>query len=249
MKLLTRVGIPEQAHKYPGQLSGGQQQRVAIAMAFANRPKVIVCDEPTTGLDVTTQARVLETVRDLCRSYSVAALYVSHDLAVVDRAVDHGAATAVTDEDDRFVGGIDGLDDRSHVIAHYDVLLRDEDWATAHLPDIVYRIGDTPTSKALRGAESMDCLFERVVQFFLSHGQPPAADRVRADLWSVYADAPVALPPDALARAVVWVDSVGFEPAVQAAPIETEHPRGLGFVAAGAGQCLLAGQTRGEDGP
>ena len=53
--------------RYPHQLSGGQQQRVAIAMAFACRPHVIVCDEPTTGLDVTTQARVLETVRDLCQ--------------------------------------------------------------------------------------------------------------------------------------------------------------------------------------
>ncbi|MBV9798009.1 MAG: ABC transporter ATP-binding protein, partial [Solirubrobacterales bacterium] len=69
--------------RYPHQLSGGQQQRVAIAMAFACRPHVIVCDEPTTGLDVTTQARVLETVRDLCRTHRVAALYVSHDLAVV----------------------------------------------------------------------------------------------------------------------------------------------------------------------
>ena len=69
--------------RYPHELSGGQQQRVAIAMAFACEPKVIVCDEPTTGLDVTTQARVLETVRDLCRIHGVAALYVSHDLAVV----------------------------------------------------------------------------------------------------------------------------------------------------------------------
>ena len=69
--------------RYPHQLSGGQQQRVALAMAFANRPRVIVLDEPTTGLDVTTQAHVLETVRDLCAAHGVAALYVSHDLAVV----------------------------------------------------------------------------------------------------------------------------------------------------------------------
>jgi peptide/nickel transport system ATP-binding protein len=69
--------------RYPHQLSGGQQQRVALAMAFANRPRVIVLDEPTTGLDVTTQAHVLETVRDLCEAHGVAALYVSHDLAVV----------------------------------------------------------------------------------------------------------------------------------------------------------------------
>ena len=77
--------------RYPHQLSGGQQQRVAIAMAFACRPHVIVCDEPTTGLDVTTQARVLETVRELCRSHQVAALYVSHDLAVVAELADRVA--------------------------------------------------------------------------------------------------------------------------------------------------------------
>ncbi len=69
--------------RYPHQLSGGQQQRVALAMAFANRPRVIVLDEPTTGLDVTTQAHVLATVRELCSAHGVAALYVSHDLAVV----------------------------------------------------------------------------------------------------------------------------------------------------------------------
>jgi peptide/nickel transport system ATP-binding protein len=69
--------------RYPHQLSGGQQQRVALAMAFACRPRVIVLDEPTTGLDVTTQAHVLGTVRELCTAHGVAALYVSHDLAVV----------------------------------------------------------------------------------------------------------------------------------------------------------------------
>jgi peptide/nickel transport system ATP-binding protein len=74
--------------RYPHQLSGGQQQRVAIAMAFANRPNVIVLDEPTTALDVTTQAHVLDTVRDLTRSYGVAALYITHDLAVVANLAD-----------------------------------------------------------------------------------------------------------------------------------------------------------------
>lgn len=69
--------------RYPHQLSGGQQQRVAIAMAFLLRPQVIVLDEPTTGLDVTTQAHVLRTVERLCERHNVAALYVSHDLAVV----------------------------------------------------------------------------------------------------------------------------------------------------------------------
>jgi peptide/nickel transport system ATP-binding protein len=91
---LEEVALPADdafLRRYPHQLSGGQQQRVAIAMAFANRPRVIVCDEPTTGLDVTTQARVLETVRDLCRTHQVAALYVSHDLAVVAELADRVA--------------------------------------------------------------------------------------------------------------------------------------------------------------
>ncbi|HEV2036808.1 MAG TPA: ABC transporter ATP-binding protein [Candidatus Dormibacteraeota bacterium] len=74
---------PEFLRRYPHQLSGGQQQRVAIAMAFACRPKLIVLDEPTTGLDVTTQRHVLDTIKTLCFSYGVAAVYVSHDLAVV----------------------------------------------------------------------------------------------------------------------------------------------------------------------
>jgi peptide/nickel transport system ATP-binding protein len=73
----------ELLRRYPHQLSGGQQQRVSLAMAFCCRPSLIVLDEPTTGLDVSTQRHVLETVRSLCSSYGVAAVYVSHDLAVV----------------------------------------------------------------------------------------------------------------------------------------------------------------------
>jgi peptide/nickel transport system ATP-binding protein len=74
---------PAYLKRYPHELSGGQQQRIGLAMAFANRPRLIVLDEPTTGLDVTTQATVLGTVRDLAAAHGVAALYVSHDLAVV----------------------------------------------------------------------------------------------------------------------------------------------------------------------
>ncbi len=92
--MLAEVGlstVPGILDSYPHQLSGGQQQRVGLAMAFACRPQLIVLDEPTTGLDVTTQRRVLETIRDLCRSYRVAAVYISHDLAVVAEIADHVA--------------------------------------------------------------------------------------------------------------------------------------------------------------
>ena len=85
-EMMREVALPDDASflkRYPHELSGGQQQRVGLAIAFACRPRVIVLDEPTTGLDVTTQAHVLSTVRDLAAAHGAAALYVSHDLAVV----------------------------------------------------------------------------------------------------------------------------------------------------------------------
>ena len=85
-EMMREVALPDTTRflrNYPHELSGGQQQRIGLAIAFACRPRVIVLDEPTTGLDVTTQAHVLGTVRDLAAAHGVAALYVSHDLAVV----------------------------------------------------------------------------------------------------------------------------------------------------------------------
>ena len=85
-EMMREVALPADRaflRRYPHELSGGQQQRIGLAMAFANRPRLIVLDEPTTGLDVTTQAHVLSTVRELAKLHNVAALYVSHDLAVV----------------------------------------------------------------------------------------------------------------------------------------------------------------------
>ena len=85
-EVMREVALPDDTkylRRYPHELSGGQQQRIGLAMAFACRPRLIVLDEPTTGLDVTTQAHVLGTVRELAAAHHVAALYVSHDLAVV----------------------------------------------------------------------------------------------------------------------------------------------------------------------
>ncbi|NMR28561.1 ABC transporter ATP-binding protein [Crystallibacter degradans] len=90
-EVLAEVGLEnDRAYlgRYPHQLSGGQQQRVGIAMAFACRPAVMVLDEPTTGLDVTTQALVLQTIDQLAERHSVAGLYITHDLAVVAKVAD-----------------------------------------------------------------------------------------------------------------------------------------------------------------
>ncbi|HEX3513052.1 MAG TPA: ABC transporter ATP-binding protein [Trebonia sp.] len=85
-ELLDKVHLPatrQFLRRYPHQLSGGQLQRVSIVMAMVNRPRLIVFDEPTTGLDVTTQSHVLHTIRELIRDEQAAAVYVTHDLTVV----------------------------------------------------------------------------------------------------------------------------------------------------------------------
>jgi peptide/nickel transport system ATP-binding protein len=88
VELLRNVNLPpseEFLNRFPHQMSGGQQQRVTIAMAFARNPRVVVMDEPTTGLDVSTQAQILRLVRQLCDSRGAAIIYITHDLAVVSQ--------------------------------------------------------------------------------------------------------------------------------------------------------------------
>ena len=94
IELLSRVRLPspeEMATRYPHELSGGQQQRAAVAMALAGQAKALLLDEPTTGLDVTTQAHILEFLRKLAREMGVAMIYVSHDLGVIARVADRVA--------------------------------------------------------------------------------------------------------------------------------------------------------------
>jgi general L-amino acid transport system ATP-binding protein len=96
MQLLERVGIPEQAQKYPAQLSGGQQQRVAIARALAMNPKIMLFDEPTSALDPEMISEVLDVMKSLATDTGMTMLCVTHEMgfarAVADRMVffDHG---------------------------------------------------------------------------------------------------------------------------------------------------------------
>ena len=90
-ELLTSVGIPEASTRlgdYPHQFSGGMRQRVMIAMALSCNPRLLIADEPTTALDVTIQAQVLEVMRDLCTELGAALIIITHNLGVVARYAD-----------------------------------------------------------------------------------------------------------------------------------------------------------------
>ncbi len=91
LELLAKVGIRDAESRlsaYPHQLSGGQRQRVMIAMALANKPDVLIADEPTTALDVTIQAQILELLAELKRSEGMGLLFITHDLGIVRRIAD-----------------------------------------------------------------------------------------------------------------------------------------------------------------
>ncbi len=91
LEILADVGIdqPEARYKqYPHEFSGGMRQRVVIAIAVACRPKILICDEPTTALDVTIQAQILELIKEMQKKYELTTIYITHDLGVVANVAD-----------------------------------------------------------------------------------------------------------------------------------------------------------------
>lgn len=94
IELMEKTGIPnakERFNEYPFQYSGGMRQRIVIAIALACRPKILICDEPTTALDVTIQAQILTLIKSLQEEFSFATIYITHDLGVVASVADRVA--------------------------------------------------------------------------------------------------------------------------------------------------------------
>ena len=94
IEMLKKVGIPDaerRANQYPHEFSGGMRQRVVIAIAVACRPQILICDEPTTALDVTIQAQILDLIRELQKDLNMTVVYITHDLGVVANVADRVA--------------------------------------------------------------------------------------------------------------------------------------------------------------
>ena len=105
IELMRAVGIPkaeQRFNQYPFQFSGGMQQRIVIAIALAGNPEILICDEPTTALDVTVQARILELINEIKADRNLSVIFITHDLGVVANMADRVNVMYAGSELERF---------------------------------------------------------------------------------------------------------------------------------------------------
>jgi len=175
IELLDRVGIPDpkqKIHQYPHQLSGGQRQRVMIAMAISSRPGLLIADEPTTALDVTVQAGILDLLKDLQDDFGMGLLLITHDMGVVADVADYVHVM----KDGEIVESASMVD----------VFHDPKDAYTKQLLEAVPKLGSVELSEdSTSDAEKPSLRFDEVVVEFPRRGQEPfrAVDGVTFDLY------------------------------------------------------------------
>lgn len=175
IELLGRVGIPdpkEKIHQYPHQLSGGQRQRVMIAMAISSNPGLLIADEPTTALDVTVQAGILDLLKDLQEDFGMGLLLITHDMGVVADVADHVHVM----KDGKIVESASMVD----------IFHDPQNAYTKQLLEAVPKLGSVELSKDSTSDVAKPSLrFENVVVEFPRRGQQPfrAVDGVSFELY------------------------------------------------------------------
>ncbi|MCM3641012.1 MULTISPECIES: ABC transporter ATP-binding protein [Priestia] len=219
VELLTLVGIPfpeQRVNQYPHEFSGGMRQRVVIAMALASNPKLLIADEPTTALDVTIQAQILELMKDIQKKTDTSIIFITHDLGVVANVADRVAVMYAGQIVE--MGTVDEVFyDPKHpytwgLLASMPSLDNEAEEELAAIPGTPPDLTNPPKGDAFaaRNPYAMKIDFEQEPPMF------KISDTHYAKTWLLHPDAPKVAPPASVQRRLRKVDNVYSTPVLVA---------------------------------
>ncbi|PFR94335.1 ABC transporter ATP-binding protein [Priestia megaterium] len=219
VELLTLVGIPfpeQRVNQYPHEFSGGMRQRVVIAMALASNPKLLIADEPTTALDVTIQAQILELMKDIQKKTDTSIIFITHDLGVVANVADRVAVMYAGQIVE--TGAVDEVFyDPKHpytwgLLASMPSLDNEAEEELAAIPGTPPDLTNPPKGDAFaaRNPYAMKIDFEQEPPMF------KISDTHYAKTWLLHPDAPKVEPPASVQRRMRKVDNVYSTPVLVA---------------------------------
>jgi oligopeptide transport system ATP-binding protein len=219
VELLTLVGIPfpeQRMNQYPHEFSGGMRQRVVIAMALASNPKLLIADEPTTALDVTIQAQILELMKDIQKKTDTSIIFITHDLGVVANVADRVAVMYAGQIVE--MGAVDEVFyDPKHpytwgLLASMPSLDNEAEEELAAIPGTPPDLTNPPKGDAFaaRNPYAMKIDFEQEPPMF------KISDTHYAKTWLLHPDAPKVEPPASVQRRMRKVDNVYSTPVLVA---------------------------------
>ena len=219
VELLTLVGIPfpeQRVNQYPHEFSGGMRQRVVIAMALASNPKLLIADEPTTALDVTIQAQILELMKDIQKKTDTSIIFITHDLGVVANVADRVAVMYAGQIVE--MGTVDEVFyDPKHpytwgLLASMPSLDNEAEEELAAIPGTPPDLTNPPKGDAFaaRNPYAMKIDFEQEPPMF------KISDTHYAKTWLLHPDAPKVEPPASVQRRMRKVDNVYSTPVLAA---------------------------------